>query len=1084
MKKTLKITLISLASLLGLILLTLLIVCWLVLTPARLTSIVRSQAPNFITCDFNIERADLTVVKTFPEIGLKINDVVLVNPMVGSPSDTLAYIDECVVTVDIKKFLKENLILVDECRLNGGYVNLFTDEKGVSNLDIFPPSEPDTVEESSEMTYGIDLAMLRLSNVDVSYTDLTQGMLADIEGMTMSVKAKMKGDALAGNVVMSLNGLDYNQTTDSSAMQVKLNDLKIEGDAEMIGDNVKADIKASSSFLNYESGGQYAEFNNFNFKYDGDVNNYDVVKGNLEVSLDDLSFVMDDETFVDKADIRLITPLDATLSTMNVKLGASQFAFNNIFIDIIGDVAMPDDDIVADLNIKTNTLIIEELIELIPASMREELLDGIDVKGELQLTADVEGTYNENSMPAVNAEIKYNKGMVSMPEMLPYPVTNFNTHIKADIDLNNKSDVYVNYLKANMSNSSFAVSGTIKDVMDKMYCNIKLNATANLDELQSFIPEDIVAEGVVRLDATAVVNNHQITNMDLTNAKINGNMQWENMNIVYCDTINVAADKLNVSLSIPTHTESSSSDMPEQELAVSTSNSMTNFANVTISGSNFDARVADMIVANLKDYNIAAQVSNILDENIPMSVYADYDFSRIDASMDDMNFVTNNPHGSLAMFMKEGSNDATYIAAYSGDSLSFTMGEEMSFDTESLEFNVSADYDDDQEDMLLQWSPHAGIKLNKAVFAMSDIPTPVYIPSIDFKYDSTGIEIQNSSIILGNSDFELQGKFTDVDEFIRKEALLKGELDFTSHYTDVNQIMEMFSGMGDTTVVAEDVAFVDTVKKEDDPFIVPLGVDVTLNTKIDKAVAGKMNLKNIGGGLTVKNGVLVLNEMGFTSDAATMELTAMYKSPRKNHLYVGFALHLIEIDIAEMINIIPELDTLVPMLSSFAGRAEFHIAAETYLKSNYELKTSTLRGATAIHGKDLVILDNATYKKLGRLLGFKDKEHNKIDNLGVEITAFRNEIDVYPTLITVDKYQAVVGGRHNLNMTFDYRLGMTNPWLFRRLGIVITGNMDDMKFKLKGKKNIGLEEPKGKAEDVYVIQETLRLKNLIYESIK
>lgn len=1068
MKKPLKITLISLCSLLGLVMLTVMIACWLVLTPARLTSIVKNYAPNFITCDFDIDRAELTVIKTFPEVGLAINDVVLVNQMVGSPSDTLAYIDECVVTVDIKKFLKENLILIDECRLNGGYVNLFTDENGGSNLDIFPPSEPDTVEESSEMTYGIDLASLRLNSVDVSYTDLTQGMIADVEGMTMSAKAKMKGDVLAGNVVMSLKGIDYKQTSDSSAMQLKLNDLKIEGDAEMIGENVNADIKASSSFFNYAGDGQYAEFKNLNFIYDGNVNNYDVVKGNLELSLDDLSFVMDDEKYVDEADIRLMVPLDATLSAMDVKLGASQFALNNIFIDMIGDVAMPDDDIVVDLDIKTNTLIVEELIGLIPASMREDLLDGIDVKGELQLAAKVEGTYNENSMPAVNAEIKYNKGMISMPEMLPYSVTNFNTHINADIDLNDKSDVYVNYLKANMSNSSFSLSGNIKDVMDKMYCNLKLDATADLDELQSFIPEDIVAKGVVKLNATANVNNYQITNMDFTDAKINGNMQWDNMNVVYCDTINVVADKLNVDLSIPN----------------STSEDLTNsLAAVNISGTNLDAKVADMIVAGLKDYSITAQVSDVLDENIPMSVYADYSFSRIDASMDDMNFFANNPHGSVAMFMEEN-NDATYIAAYSGDSLSFVMGEEMSFDTENIDLNVSANYDDDQEDLLLQWNPHAGIKLNKAVFAMSDIPMPVYIPSIDFQYDSTGIDIQNSSVLLGNSDFVLQGKFTDVDKFLRKEALLKGELDFTSHFTDVNQLMDLFSGAGDTTLVAEEIAVTDTIEQEDNPFIVPLGIDVTLNTKIEKAIAGEMRLQNVGGGLTVKNGILVLNEMGFTSDAATMELTAMYKSPRKNHLYLGFALHLIEIDIAEMINLIPELDTLVPMLGSFAGRAEFHIAAETYLKSNYEMKVSTLRGATAIHGKDLVILDNATYKKLGRLLGFKNKEYNKIDNLNVEITAFRNEIDVYPTLITVDKYHAVVGGRHNLNMTFDYRLGMSNPWWFRRVGIVISGDMDNMKFRFRSKKNIDLEDPKGKEENVHLIKETLRLKNLIYESIK
>ncbi len=1070
MNKPLKITLISLGSLLGIILITIMIACWIVVTPARLTSIVKNQAPNFITCDFDIERADLTVFESFPKVGLKINDVVLVNPMVGSPSDTLAYINECVVSVDVKKFLKENQIIIDECRLNGGYVNLFTDSQGNTNIDIFPSSEPDTLDTDSELVYGIDLVLLKINNVSANYTDLTQGMFADINGMNVSAKGKMNGEYVAGNVKMSLRDIAYQQTTDSLSMAVKLNDLKLEGDAEMKGEDINADIKASSSVLFYESAGQVVELNSINFRYEGDINGYDVINGNAELAINDLSFIMDDEKLVNEADIRMIMPLNATLSTMDVELGASQLAFNNIFVDVIGKLSMPGDDVNIDMNVKTNTLIVEELIGLIPASMREELLDGIDVKGELQLSANVEGVYNENSMPVVNAELEYNKGMISLPEMLPYPITNFNTSVKADLDLNNKSDIYLNYLNADMSNSSLSLSGTIKDVMDKMYCNLSLKANAYLDELQSFIPEDIKAQGDVKFNVNAAVNAYQLSNMDFAKANVNGNLQWNDMNVVYCDTINVNADKLNVNFILP---NSASEELTNSLMAIE------------INGNNLDAKVSEMIVARLEDYNIEAQVSNILDENIPMSVYADYQFARIDASMDDMTFFTNNPKGSVAMFMKENGNDASYIAVYNGDSLSFNMGDEMSFATEKLDFNVSADYNDSQEDILLQWNPHAGIQLDKALFEMSDLPMPVYIPSIDFQYDTTGIEIKNSSITLGNSDFELQGKLTNVDEFLRKEALLTGTLDFVSHYTDVNQIMELFSGMGDTTLVTEnEVVVADTVVKEDNPFMVPLGIDITLNTMIEEAVAGEMNLSDVGGALTVKNGVMVLQEMGFTSDAATMKVTAMYKSPRKNHLYLGFDLHLLEIDIAEMIDMIPELDTLVPMLSSFDGKAEFHFAAETYLKSNYEMKVSTLRGATAIHGKDLVILDNETYKKLGRLLGFKDKEHNKIDKLDVEITAFKNEIDVYPTLIAVDKYQAIVGGRHNLNMTFDYRFGMSNPWPFRRLGIIISGDADDTKFRFKRSKNIGLENPKGKEEDVHLIEETLRLKKLIYDSLK
>ena len=1067
MNKTLKIALISLGSFLGLVLLTIAIVCWFVVTPARLTSIVKNQAPNFINCDFNIEKADLTVFKTFPKVGLEINDVVLVNPMVGSPSDTLAYIDECVISVDVKKFLDESHILIDECRLCGGYVNLFIDDQGNSNLDIFPPSEPDTIDESTELTYAIDLALLKLNEVDVNYTDLSVGIIADINGFNMAAKGKMKGDLLAGNMNMSMNELVYQQVTDSLSMAVKLNNLKAEGEAEMLGDNVKADVKVSSSDLLYESEGQIAGLKSLSFKYKGDVNNYDIVDGNVEMAVNGLSFTMDDETLVNEADIRFISPLNATLSTMDVEFGNSQIALNNMFIDFVGVASMPGEDIVVNLDLKTNTLIIKELIELVPASMREELLAGIDVDGELMISAKVNGVYNETSMPQVDAEITYNKGMLAMPEMLPYPITNLNTSIKAEIDLNDKSDIYLNSFNANMSNSSVAIYGAIKDVMNKMYCDINLKAKADLDELQSFMPEGIVANGQVKINGNAKVNNHQLTTMDFMKAKVNGNMQWENMNVVYCDTIIINSDKLNINLTLP--------NTASQDL----SNSL---AALEISGANFDAKVSDMIVANLKDYKIDAQISNILDEKEPMSVFADYSFSRIDATMDDMAFFTNNPKGTLAMFMKEN-NDASYIAVYSGDSLSFNMGEEMSFVTEDLDFNVSADYDDDQEDLLLQWNPHAGIQLNKAVFAMSDLPTPVYIPSIDFNYDTTGIQINNSSIVLGNSDFELQGDFTNVDEFIRKEALLKGNLDFISHYTDVNEIMEIFSGMGDTTMVAEEVAVTDTVEEEQEPFMVPLGVDITLNTMIEKAIAGDMNISNVGGGLTVKDGILVLNEMGFTSDAATMMLTAMYKSPRRNHLYVGFDFHLLDIDIAEMINIIPELDTLVPMLSSFAGKAEFHIAAETYLKSNYEMKVSTLRGATAIHGKDLVVLDNATFRKIAKMLNFKDKEHNQIDDLSVEITAFKNEIDVYPTLIALDKYQAIVGGRHKLDMTFDYSLGISNPWPFRRLGIKIGGSLDDMKYGFSLKKNLKLEDPKGKEEDVHVIEESLRLKKIIYESL-
>ena len=116
----------------------------------------------------------------------------------------------------------------------------------------------------------------------------------------------------------------------------------------------------------------------------------------------------------------------------------------------------------------------------------------------------------------------------------------------------------------------------------------------------------------------------------------------------------------------------------------------------------------------------------------------------------------------------------------------------------------------------------------------------------------------------------------------------------------------------------------------------------------------------------------------------------MYRTPRRNHIYVGFDYHMIDVDIDELLTMIPNLEQMVPMLSSFKGAAEFHLAAETYTNSQYQPKMSTLRGAAALTAKDLVVLDSETFTKISKLLLFNKKTENKIDSINAEITIYKN----------------------------------------------------------------------------------------------
>jgi hypothetical protein len=321
--------------------------------------------------------------------------------------------------------------------------------------------------------------------------------------------------------------------------------------------------------------------------------------------------------------------------------------------------------------------------------------------------------------------------------------------------------------------------------------------------------------------------------------------------------------------------------------------------------------------------------------------------------------------------------------------------------------------------------------------------------------------INDARVELGNSDLNLKGNVRNIGKWFRHEGILEGELDIVSDHCDANQLLAWFSadsGSEETAPTtsnkdegsnsqASETQISPSEKGAGDvsPFLVPTDVDLALNTHIRSVDIFNQNAKDLKGGLYIKNGTLILDEMGFVCRAAKLQLTAMYRTPRRSHLYVGFDYHMIDVDIDELLTMIPNLEQMVPMLSSFKGAARFHLAAETYLNSQYQPKMSTLRGAASLTGKDLVVLDGETFSKISKLLLFNKKTENKIDSINAEITVYKNEIDVYPLCVQMDNYMVALGGRHNTNMTFDYDINVLSPIY---LGVNVSGTMDDLQIKL------------------------------------
>lgn len=1034
MKKPLKITLISLGSLIGLIIIVLAVVSDLVLNPKRSTRLVNKYASNFITCDYNIGKVDISLFKTFPDVGVEIQDLVLVNSMSGCQNDTLAAVDECVIALNIKELLSNNNIIINKANLRGGSINVFSDADGTANFDIFAGGEEEEVTEESDepFSYRIDLDRLIINDINLTYNDLASNTAVSVQDFAMTLKANVDEKLNLNDVL-----LDFGLGKTS---------LLMGGDSDIS-----------------------ADFDAFSFETECVMREMNAVDcSSASVKIDSITVALGEDTYLAKTNVSLISksPLKILLNEKDLTISDLSLAINDLMITMAGRMLVNENDIDVNLDLNTNTWDVAEVIGMVPSAVIGDALDGMSVDGQFKLSANVSGVYNDSLMPVVTADLAFTDGTLEMSDLLPFPLKKINAGLNARLNLNGRTDVTLKSLKANMNNSSFDISGNVSDALnDTRCCDVRLKADVKTADVKSFIPEDIKVKGAVLADVSVKGRVSDLTELDIAKSRIDAKLTLKDLALCYCDTIDMSSERLSLSLAFPRHAAGKIAG---------------DLVQLNVGGTNLNAEMSDMMSVNVNDFGINGLVPNILDDSQNLSVIGDFAFSHLLFNMDDMNLDVDNSCGELAMLPSVNNGNVSYTAIFSSDSLAFSM-DGLGFSTESIALDALADYDESKDNVLVKWNPKFDINLSNALVDVDGLDKSVIIPSVNMKFNDEGLFVEDSKVVLGNSDFSLEGTMTNLVEHVRDNELLRADFKFTSAYTDVNELLGLVSGMGSADTVAESAA-ADTIAKEDEPFMVPLGTDITLHTLIDKASFANVEVNNVGGDFTVKDGNFVLREVGFTTDAATMLITGIYKSPRKNNLYAGFDFHLLNIDIAEMINLVPDIDTIVPMLKSFAGKAEFHLAAETNLKSDYSIKYSTLKAACSIEGKDLVVLDNETFNTIKSMLMFDKNTGNRIDSLDVQFTLFRNEIDVYPFVVSLDKYQAALYGRHNLDMSYDYNISVLNPPILNMLGLEIKGpDFDNMNFKLrKGKiKNIYKPEKRN-----YVEEEIMNLKKVISNSLK
>ena len=1096
--KSLKIAGICLLSIFGVLVLAFLVLSWTILSPARLTATTRKVLDKYAPCPVMIDKVELTLVKTYPFLAFRIDGMFVPDEMEESPLDTLLSVEKLYVQADIDTLISSGDIVITNLELKNTQAGLFTTASGKSNLDFLMSADTAQIEE--EPSEGIPNLRISLENAGIShlkasYTDLSAGIDAAIADFNVDMYGSMDGPEITAHVhAYSNDRWSFSVKDDTTDMGAAIGALSLKLDGMMADNSLKGNMSFSVDGIDANYGTMAANLGcieagtSFECSLDGNGLK-DAGVRDLNVSVDNLAALMDGmEAGLAALGVK-ISQAGYDAQTGNVSLGETGISLGQTgfsMADSLGNRTVAGfADFAATLAASGN-LDSQSLTEGLDAIISDITFT---LEGDTAITAgldDLRVVLNSDiDKEKIDAEPSISTGSVWMTVGNDRMVPGWPLSLKASIHTNPELSHVSMPVSLNVNGQQIGIDTDI-EISNNMqdfrgYAGISARSL-DIQRIMGMIPdsfkdmvEGISASGKIALNAGI---RGSYVNGEAALQSAEASVGLDGVCAAVADTLSVGIPALTAKVAYPSAAGAKSGGESAD-------------IRIDFDGLDFtlDGEMYRMACL-LSDVSLDARADGPIDslDLNGMTAYATIGIGGLEASMDTISATLNDLTADVALTPNDGLPSLMLNLGF--QSLAGAIGSMADAGLGRTDISAMARYDSEKEDILSQWDPRFSLKMHDSHLGMNGLT--VELPQFDTDFSLGRFSVNDSRIVVDGSDISFWGDIYNIGAYLEDKGLLTGELFLESDHVDVNRLMALTSGLGVEEPAQEENTAEMTEPADStiaEPFLVPKGIDLTLYTNFASIDFGDHEFNNLGGDVTIKDGTAVLKELGFSSDAARMQLTAIYTAPTVDSLFMAMDFHLLDIQIDELIDIVPQVDSVVPMLKSFDGQAQFHFAIESNLKPDYTPIYSTMLGAAAIEGKDLVVMDSEMFDGIKRKLLMGKNARNVIDSLDIELQIIRNKVTLFPFRIGMGKYAAVIGGRHNINKGLDcrYHISLVKTPLPIRLGVTVSGPLFDISehplkhIKLKRPEYKKLYEPEKRND----YEETeLRLKSNVLNILR
>ncbi len=769
--------------------------------------------------------------------------------------------------------------------------------------------------------------------------------------------------------------------------------------------------------------GVFADSLSFRLNGDLALNKFDA---DIDFNAHSLSFGRKANRILHRKPLRIAGSVAYDPDSARFDVGNLDLIFKNVKLNLDGWVKPDTTGADMDIRYAIESPSADKIFEAIPKDVISA--DVVVKQGAVDLKGYACGRASASELPVICGEAYIDNvraQYIGQPEEIEDLTADFNMRIDKSIPDSSYVSLDIFHFKGGKSEVKAVVR--VSQLFAKALLECQLNAHVDLDNLQKVIPfDDTKMGGLVDADFTATVPLEDARRNNFGSTKLNGTLTVNNLCITN-DSTGLDID-INANMSMKT----------DQIIAVNSS-----LTSLKVKTSRIDLTVRDG-----KATVTSAFRKNATDiAPITSSVKVSHAFFKADSivvfakNIRTEDRIEPQPDDPMLPMANHDLKIDTIFAGVIGNKI-FTRNLHLSADQVVVNDTT--------------WRTKALAEYANLWIRSPNFSLPIKTTGLRMTLVDDSVALVNCDVRAGGSRLRTSGHVSNLLSSLKHRRPLAVSLTANADTIDCNEILASLvtdsATIANNSTINIDTATVsvaqDTmiIMRPDIPqtmVLVPRFIAMDIKTNVKTLIWDQLKLSNIQGIVKTRDGAAHMTGLTFFIDNTKVITTLAYKAwPHARKARANIFSRWEEADIATLASAV-HLDSLIPAIKPMRGKLLCAMAAEIELDSLMGVVPQTARASIHLSGQKLTLMDNESFRKIGKKLMFKNKERNVIDTLSLNILLDSGKVQVLPTVVNIDRYRMAIGGTQDLNMNLNYHVSILKSPLPFKAGANITGTPDN-----------------------------------------